>query len=45
MNREAMWQFFLETGIPEYYLMYRAMKSEASYVPENKGSCAAGDSL
>ena len=37
------WQLFLETGVPEYYLLYsKAMKMEARDVPDDTGAGAAG---
>ena len=36
------WQLFLETGVPEYYLLYsKAMKMEARDVPDDTGAGAA----
>ncbi len=39
MNAKDYWQIFMETGMPEAYLMYaRALKMEASdHVFENTG--------
>lgn len=45
MNDKSMWHLFMETGIPEYYLIYRAMKAETRYVSEDEGSGLAGDGL
>lgn len=45
MNERSMWHLFMETGIPEYYLIYRAMKAETLYVSEDEGTGPAGDSL
>ena len=39
-------QLFLETGVPEYYLLYsKAMKMEARDVPNDTGPGAAGYGL
>ena len=38
MNAKECWQFFLETGAPEAYLMYsKQLKSEAKYVYDGSG--------
>ncbi len=38
MNAMDYWQFFLETGAPEYYLMYqKALKMEEHHVFDNPG--------
>lgn len=37
MDAAEYWNFFLETGAPEIYLMYaKAMKSEGQDVSENQ---------
>ncbi len=42
MNAQEYWQLFMETGAPEAYLMYSKMlKSEASHVYDDPGSCPA----
>ena len=34
MNATDYWNFFVETGVPEYYLLYqKALKMEAKHVP------------
>ena len=45
MNDKSMWHLFMETGIPEYYLIYRAMKAETGYVSEDEGTGPEGDGL
>lgn len=45
MNERSMWHLFMETGIPEYYLLYRAMKAETFDVSEDDGLGSAGDGL
>lgn len=38
MKSQDFWQIFLETGAPEAYLLYsKALKMEASNVPDNSG--------
>ena len=40
------WQLFLETGVPEYYLLYsKAIKMEARDVPDDTGAGAEGNGL
>ena len=46
MHAEDYWRFFLETGVPEYYLLYqKALKMEANYVPECSGHRSEGHGL
>ena len=46
MNAQDYWQLFLETGVPEYYLLYsKAMKMEAGHVPNDTGAGATGHGL
>ena len=41
MNSYDIWNLFLETGLPEYYLAFQAMKrTEDKNVSENTGTCA-----
>ena len=43
MNAKDYWKFFLETGAPEYYLLYQnALKMEGNHVPDDPGYCAPG---
>lgn len=43
MEAKSLWGLFLETGAPEYYLMYcEARKAEESHVSENPGPGASG---
>lgn len=43
MNAKDFWNFFMETGAPEYYLLYQnALKSEENHVLDNPGHCAQG---
>lgn len=45
MNTMDYWQLFLDTGAPEAYLLYKAMKMEANHVPDDSGTGAAGYGL
>lgn len=46
MNATDFWRFFMETGAPEYYLMYqKAMKAEANHVLDDPGHCAQSHGL
>ena len=43
MNAKDYWNFFMETGMPEYYLLYQnALKLEENHVLDNPGHCAQG---
>lgn len=46
MNAADYWNFFLETGVPEYYLLYqKALKMEVNHVPNDSGHCSPGHGL
>ncbi len=46
MNATDYWNFFVETGVPEYYLLYqKALKMEANHVPNDPGHRAPGHGL
>lgn len=45
MDASGVWQLFMETGAPEYYLMYRALKTEDSHVSENQRVGASGSAI
>lgn len=46
MLTQDYWNMFLETGVPEYYLMYcKAKKMEAVHVPDGSGLGASGHRL
>ena len=46
MNAMDYWKFFMETGAPEYYLMYQeALKMEAPNVFDDPGHRAPGHGL
>lgn len=46
MNAKDYWVLFMETGVPEYYLMYQnALKMEAPYVFDDSGHRAPGHGL
>lgn len=39
MNASDLWSMFLETGAPEYYLMYtKALKMEDKNVSDSQGT-------
>lgn len=42
MEAREYWKAFLDSGIPEYYLLYnKARKLEESHVFDNTGACPA----
>ena len=46
MKATDYWRLFLETGAPEYYLLYqRARKMEAPNVSDDPGHCPQGNGL
>ncbi len=46
MESMNYWQLFLQTGAPEFYLLYNnAKKMESGYVLDGSGPCTAGDPL
>lgn len=46
MESGGLWQCFLETGAPEYYLMYKAaVKGERTDVSEDPGLSPAGSGV
>lgn len=46
MLAEDYWRLFMESGAPEFYLMYdHARKLEGSHVPDDTGFGAAGHGL
>ncbi len=46
MKANDYWQMFMETGVPEYYLLYNhAQKLENHNVLDHTGSGAAGNHL
>ena len=46
MEAQDYWRLFMETGVPEYYLLYsKAMKVEARDVPDDTGAGATGYGL
>ena len=46
MNSKDYWQLFLDSGAPEYYLLYQnALKMEGSHVLDDSGHRAAGHGL
>lgn len=46
MEAKDYWQMFVETGVPEYYMLYsKAMRTEGVHVPDDTGSGASGHGL
>lgn len=46
MNAQDYWKIFMETGLPEAYMLYsRAKKVEASNVSDNESVGPAGNRL
>ena len=46
MNASDYWMIFLETGLPEAYMLYnRAKRMEARNVSDNESTSAAGNRL
>ena len=46
MKAQDYWDLFLETGLPEAYLLYnKARKMEVTHVFDGSGSCTEGHTL
>lgn len=46
MQSHDLWNLFLETGMPEAYLLYKSvLKAEKANVLDDSGSCFTGHSL
>ena len=46
MTSKDYWQIFMETGAPEFYLLYHnARKTEIAHVPDYQGFGVAGNAL
>ena len=46
MEAKELWTLFMETGVPEYYLAFQALKrSEEGNVPQNTGIGAPPDGV
>ncbi len=46
MDSQEYWKVFLDSGIPEYYVLYnRAKKLEENHVPQDQGIGVAGIAL
>lgn len=46
MNANDYWKLFLETGLPELYMLYsEAKRVEASHVSDNQSVGTAGNRL
>lgn len=43
MDRQMLWQLFLDTGAPEIYLLYKnAQLTEDIHVLDDQGTCSSG---
>ena len=46
MDAKDYWKFFLDSGIPEYYILYNQAKlSEDGHVSKHQGTGSSGQSL
>lgn len=46
MPSQDYWNLFLETGLPEAYLLYKSvLKAENSHVFDNSRPCSPGNSI
>lgn len=46
MDAKQYWNIFLDSGLPEYYLLYtRAKRQEDAHVLDNEGTGTAGFAL
>lgn len=46
MTTKDLWQLFVETGAPEFYLLYnRSKEMECKDVPDDTSPCSARDGL
>lgn len=46
MRSNELWQAFLDTGAPEFYILYsKAREAEDKYVFDNSGAGFAGHNL
>ena len=46
MNAKDYWQAFLETGAPEFYMLYsQSKRMENTHVPDDQGSGSSGHGL
>jgi hypothetical protein len=46
MNAKDYWQAFLETGAPEFYMLYsQSKRMENTHVPDDEGSGSSGHGL
>lgn len=45
MDSKNYWTLFLETGAPEFYMLYKAQKTEGIHVPDGECSGSAGHGL
>ena len=45
MDAKDCWRLFLETGAPEFYMMYKAKQSEGVHVPNGQSAGSASNGL
>lgn len=46
MDAADYWMIFMETGLPEAYMLYnRAKRMEINHVSDNKSTCNEGNRL
>lgn len=45
MNAADYWNIFIETGLPEAYMLYSKAKKVEANVSDNKSTCTAGNRL
>lgn len=45
MDADSFWKLFLDTGAPEFYLLYQRAVQGACHVLENRRFGSAGDGI
>ncbi len=46
MKSRELWQAFLDTGAPEFYVLFRkAREAEVGYVFDDPGTCFTGHNI
>ena len=45
MDSKDYWTLFLETGAPEFYMLYKGQKTEGIHVSDGEGSSDSGHGL
>jgi hypothetical protein len=46
VQAKDLWQMFMETGVPEYYMLYtKAMRMEGVHVPDDTSFGPSGHGL